>query len=272
MKTVKVHVAAGPEVEDARWTVEDVLELLNRHFRPRVEFVAAGQGEGDWTIALYWKDFGEMGRETFEEVYERFKKEKRPVIHVFFTEPDEGIGEALKAFKEAFAERYGHFYCHFETVDAVRFQLVAQSLSMLPGGSGNERTELAVEDGVVRLGNELVAKMANLSFGSMSCWDVYTMANNFLHGIGCPADPAEAERLFGIAYRKADQLDSKGYPGGTLVWARCEANGYGTPRDLHAALFDYQSYLHNVFNPDVKVEMERIKKMLDGETMQDCTL
>lgn len=100
----------------------------------------------------------------------------------------------------------------------------------------------------------------------MPCWDVYTMANNFLHGIGCPADPAEAERLFGIAYRKADQLDSKGYPGGTLVLARCEANGYGTPRDIHAALFDYRNYLRNGFSPDVKEEMERLKKMLDGET------
>ena len=149
MKTVKVHVAAGPEVEDARRAVEDVLELLNRHFRPRgVEFVGAGEDDGDWTIALYWKDFGGMAREEFEAVYEGFKKEKKPVIHVFFKEPDEGIAEALKAFKEAFAERYGHFYCHFETVDAVRFQLAAQSLSMLPGGTG-ERDALTVEDGEV---------------------------------------------------------------------------------------------------------------------------
>ena len=83
MKTVKVHVAAGPEVDDARRAVEDVLELLNRHFRPRgVEFVGAGEDDGDWTIALYWKDFGGMAREEFEAVYEGFKKEKKPVIHV----------------------------------------------------------------------------------------------------------------------------------------------------------------------------------------------
>lgn len=100
----------------------------------------------------------------------------------------------------------------------------------------------------------------------MPCWDVYTMANNFLNGIGCPADAAEAERLFGIAYRRADQLDSKGYPGGTLVLARCEANGHGTPRNLQNALFDYQNYLHHVFSPDVKKEMELIKEMLDRET------
>lgn len=168
MKTVRVRVAAGDGVEDARRAVEDVLELLNRHFRPRgVEFVGAAEGGDDWTIALYWKDFGEMGREEFETDYERFKKEKKPIIHVFFKEPDEGIGEALKAFKEAFAERYGHFYCHFETVDAVRFQLAAQSLSMLPGGAG-ERDALAVEDGEVWLGKEPVAKMENLPFAKLN--------------------------------------------------------------------------------------------------------
>ena len=168
MKTMRVRVAAGDGVEDARRAVEDVLELLNRHFRPRgVEFVGAAEGEDDWTIALYWKDFGGIEKEEFEAVYERFKRAQKPVIHVFFKEPDEGIGEALKAFKEAFAERYGHFYCHFETLDAVRFQLAAQSLSMLPGGVG-ERDVLTVEDGQVRLGKEPVAKMENLSFAKLN--------------------------------------------------------------------------------------------------------
>ncbi len=157
-------------MEDARRAVKDVLELLNRHFRGRgVEFVSAGEGSGDWTIALYWKDFGGMGWEEFEKVYEGFRKEKKPVIHVFFKEPDAGIGEALKAFKDAFAEKYGHFYCHFETVDAVRFQLVSQGLWLLPGtGAPGERDALKVEDGVVRLGNEPVAKMENLSFARLN--------------------------------------------------------------------------------------------------------
>ena len=168
VKTVRVYVAAGEGVEDARRAVADVMEMLNRHFRPRgVEFVGAAEGEGDWTIALYWKDFGGMERDEFETVYEKFKKEKRPVIHVFFKEPDEEIGEALKVFKEAFAEKYGHFYCHYETVDAVRFQLAAQSLSMLPGGEG-ERNALTVVDGEVRLGKDPVAQMEHLSFAKLN--------------------------------------------------------------------------------------------------------
>ncbi len=170
MKTVRVYVAAGEGVEDARRAVEDVLEMLNKHFRGRgVEFVKAGEGERDWTIALYWKDFGKLGREEFEGLYEGFKKDKKPVIHVFFKEPDEGIGEALKVFKDAFAEKYGHFYCHYETVDAVRFQLVSQGLWLLPGdGGAGERNMLKVEDGEVWLDGKSVAKLDNLSFAKLN--------------------------------------------------------------------------------------------------------
>ena len=167
MKTVKVHVAAGPEVEDARRAVEDVLELLNRHFRPRgVEFVGVGEDDRDWTVALYWKDFGGMAQKEFEEVYEGFKKEKKPVIHVFFKEPDEGIAEGLKAFKESFAERYGHFYCHFETIDSVKFQMTVQSLSFLQGW--DLKKDLKVGSGEVWLGNESVAKLENLPFAKLN--------------------------------------------------------------------------------------------------------
>lgn len=99
---------------------------------------------------------------------------------------------------------------------------------------------------------------------TMRPWDVYTMAKNFLGGIGCSADVAEANRLFRIAYSKADELDTKGHPGGTLVLARCEANGYGTARDLHSALSDYQNYIHAVNGSnDVKKEMERVRQMLE---------
>lgn len=75
------------------------------------------------------------------------------------------------------------------------------------------------------------------------CWDIYTMAKNFLEGFYVDRDEDEANRLFKIAYKKADELDSDGYPGGTLFLARCQANGYGTPKDLQEALLNYHHYL-----------------------------
>lgn len=94
-------------------------------------------------------------------------------------------------------------------------------------------------------------------------WDSYTMAVNFLKGIDCPQDVDEANRLFSIVYRKVDDLDTIGYPGGTLFLARCEANGYGTEKDLQGALLDYQNYLGMCGGNDkVYKEIEKIKREL----------
>lgn len=170
VKTVRVRVEAGKEKEilAARRAVDDVLMLLNHHERG-VEFVGGAGGEEDWLIALYWKEFGEMGREEFNKVYEKFKREKTPVIHVFFKEPDEGIGAALKSFKKSLEEENKYFYCPFENVDAVRFQIVSQGLWLLPHERPREeRGALEMKDGVVWLGNDTVARMENLPFAKLN--------------------------------------------------------------------------------------------------------
>ena len=95
-------------------------------------------------------------------------------------------------------------------------------------------------------------------------WDTYTMALNFLKGIDCPIDEKEANRLFGIAFRKADDLDWIGYPGGTLFVARCMANGYGTKKDLDGALSYYQSYIRKCgSNKSIDKEIEEVKREMD---------
>lgn len=94
-------------------------------------------------------------------------------------------------------------------------------------------------------------------------WTTYTMAKNLLDGIDCPKDPEEAQRLFRIAYRKSDALDTIGYPGGTLFVARCMANGYGTEKDLHGALSYYQDYIRTCGSNDrIDAEMEAIRSQL----------
>jgi tetratricopeptide (TPR) repeat protein len=147
--------------------VNDVLEMLNRHFRPRgVEFLAAGEGEADWTITLWWKEFGGMAQGAFEGICRRQKEGGKPSkISVFFKEPDEGITTALKSFKETFEARYGHIQWRYEGLDTVRFQITAQSLPFLPGGGGGV---LQVEDSKIKLGGELVAELDNLPFARLN--------------------------------------------------------------------------------------------------------
>ena len=152
MKTIRVFVSVSDDLGEVRMVVQDLLLQLNRHFLPRgVEFVptlpAEGPTDGDLALALYWKDFGDLPKADFEKAYESFKATKAPKIYVFFKEPDEGITEALKAFRDSFAEKYGHFYCHFANVDSVKFQLAVQSLNLLPDSEA--KNELRVADATV---------------------------------------------------------------------------------------------------------------------------
>ena len=171
MKSLRVFVSASDDLGEVRLAVMDLLVQLNRFFKPRgIEFVPAlpteGPADGDFAVALYWKDFGPLPPADFERVYEAFKETKSPKIYVFFKDPDTGITEALKAFKDSFEDRFGHFFCRFETVDSVKFQLTAQSLSLMPVSTTKD--DLTTEGGAVRLGDELVAKLDGLPFAKLN--------------------------------------------------------------------------------------------------------
>lgn len=114
--------------------------------------------------------------------------------------------------------------------------------------SDAEKAELAIEEIVNR---------------AFPLWDSYTMALNFLKGIDCPKDIDEANRLFSIVYKKVDVLDTMGYLGGTLILARCMANGYGTKKDLDGALSYYQDYIRTCgSNDNIDKEIAEIKREL----------
>ena len=171
MKTIRVFVSASDDLGDVKAAVQDLLVHLNRYFKTRgVEFVptlpSEGPTDGDLALALYWKDFGSLPQAEFDKAYDSFKASQAPKIYVFSRDPDNDIAEALKAFRDSFADRYGHFYCRFEAVDSVKFQLAVQGLSILPGMETKD--ELKVDGGVVRLGNEPVAKLESLPFAKLN--------------------------------------------------------------------------------------------------------
>lgn len=128
-----------------------------------------------------------------------------------------------------------------------------------------EQNSIKVRDlTIVRAKDELmelaIEKIVNRAFAP---WTTYTMAKNLLEGIDCSKDEEEANRLFGIAFRKSDALDMIGYPGGTLFVARCMANGYGTKKDLDGALCYYQDYIRTCgSNDNIDKEIEAVKREL----------
>ena len=171
MKTIRVYLGGAAGLEDVLAGIQDLLVQLNRHFWSRgMEFVAALPGENateaDLAVLLYDEDFGKLPKEQFEEAYRAFKREHKPKIYVFFKEPSANITEELKAFRDSFEKKYGHFCCYFETVDAVKFQLVVQSLSFWQGMEAKDT--LKVERGEVRLAGKPVANLANLSFAKLN--------------------------------------------------------------------------------------------------------
>ena len=173
MKTIRFSVFVDDNLGDARLAVQDLLAQLNRFFKPRgIEFMAMlpteDPADSDLAVALYWKDFGSLPQSGFERAYEAFKEKKTPKIYVFFKEPDPGITEALGKFKDSFAAKYGHFYCHFETVDSIKFQLVAQSLSML--SETEVRNSIHLNGNGILLGDEPVASLENLPFAKLNTY------------------------------------------------------------------------------------------------------
>ena len=113
-----------------------------------------------------------------------------------------------------------------DLIDREQCSIRVRDLTMAQ--SKEEQVELAIE------------KIVDRAFAP---WTTYTMAKNMLEGIDCVKDVEEANRLFGIAFRKSDALDGISYPGGTLFVARCMANGYGTKKDLEGALCYYGDYI-----------------------------
>lgn len=151
---------------------------------------------------------------------------------------------AKKHYKEMFPQAQD--IPHNDWID--RDQCSIRVRDLTSASNKEELMELAIE------------KIVDRAF---SPWTVYTMAKNLLEGIDCEKDEDEANRLFSIAYRKSDELDCIGYPGGTLFVARCLANGYGTKKDLNGALCYYGDYIRTSgSNENIDREIEAIKREL----------
>ena len=170
-KVIRVFIAASENLAEVKTAVFDLLNQLNRHFLPRgIEFVPTlpteSATDGDLAVVLYWKDFGDLPKVEFEQAYEVFKKEAQPKIYVFFREPAPDAMEALKAFRDSFATKYGHFYCHFETVDSVKFQMTVQSLALLPEAVAQDA--LKIDGEKIVMGSATVASLENLPFAKLN--------------------------------------------------------------------------------------------------------
>lgn len=179
MKTIKVFLASSDELESERKEFGFLFCHLNRILRPRGiylelspwEFLDSSMGlkykqeeyneelkTCEMCVVLYWMKFGDYTNEEFSIAYENLKKGLNPKkLYVFFKEPSNACSD-LKLFKESFDKVYGHFYCKFENIDALKLNFLLQFESY-------QNTELlSIEDSKVKFHDYEVADVSTLPF------------------------------------------------------------------------------------------------------------
>ena len=147
MKTIKVFIASSEELRMERLEFTDMIQHLNRIFKPRGfeiepvkwEYLDASMGPlhkqeeynqelktCEICLALYWTKFGEYTESELNTAYEELKAGRNPrKLYVYFKDTQD-ITPELQAFKDSFATKYGHFFCRFENVDTMRLNFLLQ--------------------------------------------------------------------------------------------------------------------------------------------------
>jgi len=131
----------------------------------------------DMFLALFHIKAGKFTIEEFDIATEEFKRTgRRPKNYVYCRDLQEGEQESneLKDFKRRLFEEMGHYWSRYNNRDSMQLHFVMQ-LQLVENG---RLDELKVENGEVRLGNEMIARMGNLNF--VVCNEVYQRMNEEL--------------------------------------------------------------------------------------------
>ena len=135
MKTIKVFIASSEELRLERLEIADMIQQLNRILKPRgVEIDPLDNHEEyhrelkncEMCLALYWTKFDGQTKEELDTAYSELCAGRNPQkLYVYFKDAND-ITPELKAFKESFSTKYGHFFCRFENVDTMKLNFLLQ--------------------------------------------------------------------------------------------------------------------------------------------------
>ena len=182
MKTIKVFIASSEELKMERLEFTDMIQQLNRIFKPRNleielvkwEYLDASMGPlhkqeeynnelktCEMCLVLYWTRFGDYTKSELETAYSELCAGHNPQkLYVYFKDAED-ITPELKAFKDSFDTLYGHFYCRFENVDTMKLNFLLQF-----EGYQNKTTEglLKVQDSRVEVDGKPFVELKNIPF------------------------------------------------------------------------------------------------------------
>ena len=183
-KTINVFLASSSELSDDRERFGNFVRRINqkifnkqglhidlfmwedenaayRGCRKQDEYNEKAR-ESDMVMALFYTKGGVFTIEEFEVALDEYSKKKSPIIYVYFKDlPEEKKWSSkLKAFTKRLGN-LGLFWTSYSNQDSLRLNFLYQLLI-----GENELIKLKVEDGTVKLGDETVAEMSNLSFAA----------------------------------------------------------------------------------------------------------
>lgn len=189
MKKIKVFLASSEELRSERLEFANMIGELNDLWDGRIQIklvkwecldasmsVEHKQTEynrevkdSDLVVVLYYSKFGEYTKSELDTAYEGLKSEQRPrKLYVYFKEPtDSRISHELKAFKESFAEKYGHFYCKFENPDTLKLHFLMQ-FELLDNKGVFDQKSLEVKDSKVCVDGKPIVDLCNIPFASLN--------------------------------------------------------------------------------------------------------
>ena len=166
MKTIKIFLASSEELKPEREMMASLANSLNTVLEKQgIQVIAvewenldASMGplhkqedyniklkECEMCMVLYWTKFGMYTKTELDTAFNELNMGNNPrKVYVYFKESD-NPSEELKAFRDSFPTKYGHFYTPFANFDTLKAHFLLQFMEYL--------SQLTYSDEVINIQN-----------------------------------------------------------------------------------------------------------------------
>lgn len=178
MQTIRIILSATKSLQQEKLELADLVENLNHSLVSRNAYILMLVWDGsetekndfkdkisdtDLCLALYYDTFDESTQSELETAYQSLCEGKNPKkIYVYFKE-GETISEKLKAFRDSFPTKYGHFYCSFSNIDTLKADFLLQFMEYQSKNLSTSKM-LKVNNGKVIVDGKEYVDLKNVPF------------------------------------------------------------------------------------------------------------
>ena len=184
MKTIKIFLASSEELKPEREMMASLANSLNTVLEKQgIQVIAvewenldASMGplhkqedyniklkECEMCMVLYWTKFGMYTKTELDTAFNELNMGNNPrKVYVYFKESD-NPSEELKAFRDSFPTKYGHFYTPFANFDTLKAHFLLQFMEYQSQTLQNSKS-IEVKDGKVIVGNTEYVNLEKVPF------------------------------------------------------------------------------------------------------------